>query len=165
MIGVVRTGPDARIVIQPESPPFWPILWHLDPFFIPYPPDPFMVYPPSIVLQQGGDPSLSIPPILTGELNDSISENPNLQNGPLYGWQVRQLFGGIGIPEGGMHSGRHWSSHGPSSEAGFFIMKNIPTFRICTSILSQDDNSCRLPPDGCSDFFPARKTWRYSLHR
>jgi len=70
MIGLLRAEPDTGPIGQSETPPWRLALWHFEPVSSPDPFHAFMIHPPAVVMQQGGDPSIPIAPILARQLDD-----------------------------------------------------------------------------------------------
>ena len=70
MIAVLRPQPDARAVIQPESPAFRLSGGNLQPLTPPDPLDPLVIDQPARVAQQRGDLAIAIAAILAGEFDD-----------------------------------------------------------------------------------------------
>ena len=74
MVAPFRAEPDARAVVEPQTPPLSLFLWHFQPFT---PPDPFhalVVHMPARVVQQSGDHPITVPTVLAGQLDDVVGQ-------------------------------------------------------------------------------------------
>ena len=70
MIRLLRSQADTGAIRQPEAPAWRLALRHLESF---PPPDPFhafVIHAPAVVVQQGGDSSIPVSPILARQLDD-----------------------------------------------------------------------------------------------
>ena len=70
VIGVLGPQPDAGSVIEPEPPAFGLLWWNLEPLSPPDPLHPLVVHHPSGAMQHRRDPTIAIPAILGGKLDD-----------------------------------------------------------------------------------------------
>ena len=70
MVGIFRSQPDARTVVQPEPASLRLPGRHLETLLTPDPLDALQVDQPARLLQQRRDPAVSIAAIPGGELND-----------------------------------------------------------------------------------------------
>jgi hypothetical protein len=69
MVLVLRSKPDARSVIEPQSPAFWLFLGHLQTLPSPQTLDTLVVDLPSIIPQQRCDSPVTIPSVFAGQLD------------------------------------------------------------------------------------------------
>ena len=74
MIGILRSEPDARSVIEPETALLFLLRWDFQPFTSPDPLDPLVVYVPARVAQQTGDYPISVSPVLAGEFDNVFGQ-------------------------------------------------------------------------------------------
>ena len=70
MVGMLRTQPHARTVVQPEAAPFGLLLRNLQPLASPDPRHPFGVHPPASFPQHRRDAAIPIAAVLDGERRD-----------------------------------------------------------------------------------------------
>src|SRR5215472_5319862 len=70
MVGALWPEADARPVIEPETPALGLFCRDLQSLPPPDPLDPFVVHPPTIGLQQRRDPTVAIPAMAAGKLNN-----------------------------------------------------------------------------------------------
>ena len=67
MIPIERTKPNTGAIVKVEPSTFTLFLWYFETFLAPDPLNSLVVYDPAIPLQQRGDPTISIPTVLTGQ--------------------------------------------------------------------------------------------------
>ncbi len=70
MIAMLRTQPNTRSIIEPQSPSWLLLLWNLQPFATPDTLNSILAYWPAGALQQRRDPAIAIATILAGQLNN-----------------------------------------------------------------------------------------------
>jgi hypothetical protein len=87
MVLVFWSQPDAGSIVQPQSLPFLLFLRHFKPFLSPDPLHTFMVHFPAVPCQQDGNPSISVPPIITGKTYDILTKTLS----PLIGFGLVSL--------------------------------------------------------------------------
>jgi hypothetical protein len=61
---------DARSIVQPEVSPFGLFLGNFEPLSPPDPLDPLVVHVPTLVAQQGRDPTITVPAVLARKSDD-----------------------------------------------------------------------------------------------
>jgi hypothetical protein len=71
MVPILRPFPNAGTVRQPEARSLGLFLRHFQPFLAPNPLDALMIHHPAFSMQEGGNPSIAIPPIRTSQLDDA----------------------------------------------------------------------------------------------
>src|SRR5580704_19676098 len=74
MVGVLRTQPYARSVVEPQPPPRLLPLWNLQPFTTPDALHPILANLPAVPLQQRRDATIAVASILGGQLGNGPSE-------------------------------------------------------------------------------------------
>jgi hypothetical protein len=74
MVGSLRPQPDARSVVEPETPAFRLFGGHFQPLASPDPFDTLLVHRPAGSTQQRRDPAISVAAILMGKFDDVRSQ-------------------------------------------------------------------------------------------
>src|ERR1700678_4389222 len=74
MVGVLRSQPHTRSIVEPQPPAWLLPLRNLQPFATPDALHPILANLPAIPLQQRRDPAVTIASILAGQLHDGLRE-------------------------------------------------------------------------------------------
>jgi hypothetical protein len=74
MVRPARPQPDAGAISEPETAPLGLLPGDLQPLPSPYALDPLGIDPPTLGLEQRGDPALAVTPVLCGEPDDGVRE-------------------------------------------------------------------------------------------
>ena len=74
MILAFRSQPNARSVVEPQTPPFSLFLRHLETFPAPNAFNPLVIHLPSFFVQDRCDPWRSIAPVQSGQFDDPLRQ-------------------------------------------------------------------------------------------
>jgi hypothetical protein len=72
MVLALRPQPNARAIVEPQSPSWLLFLWNLQPLATPDSLYPVFAYLPARMLQQRRDAAIAITTALTGQLDDGL---------------------------------------------------------------------------------------------
>ena len=74
MIRILSPPAKTGAIGQPKPPSFGLFLWHLQTLLPPDSLDAFVIDPPAFLMKQGGDPPISVAPLLPGQAHDPAAE-------------------------------------------------------------------------------------------